>query len=825
MSENTPAAPSTTPVRTLQGAVALFRHAVAGPLARRLATALLAGSLSALAMGGLFAARGADEKPAAGATTAGAAHGKAFAELGQLTPFAPEGYVGSTACAACHKAETTSWSTSHHALAMAPATPESVLGDFSGVTVTQDDAHGRFFREGDRYMVETEGKDGKPATFQVSDTFGWTPLQQYLVTFPDGRRQVLPWAWDTRPKAEGGQRWFHVYEQTPKPGDSIHWTGVLQTWNHMCAECHSTALEKGYDLSKDTYATTFSEVSIGCESCHGPGAGHVAWAAKAPRPEDKLKGFEAAFAPRKPIDFTPDPKTGSPKVSDPAAARPPGDEVELCARCHSRRGLLSEHWKPGQPLADTHSESFLTQGLFEADGQMRDEVFNDQAFKQSKMYAKGVVCSDCHDPHSGHLKAEGAQVCSQCHLPERFAAESHTGHKPGPGAPDCISCHMPARTYMRVDVRHDHSFRIPRPDLSESLGTPNTCNACHADKSAEWAAVAIARWHGPERKGFQTYGQAFRDARRGDAAARAKLIAIANDPAVPGVARATAVDALAAYPSRAGSAAVEGALKDADPLVRVAALRALIGAPVAERWRLAGPLLEDPVLAVRLAAARDVADVPPDALPPADAKRLTAALAAYEEALRVDADRPEGRANRATYFLMRRDPAAAERELEAGLKLEPGAAGLAVNLADIYRNTGREAEAERLLRDTLAVTFDPAPLHHALGLSLVRQKRSQEALAELEEAVRLASDNARFAYVLAVALQSLGDQAQSQKVLAEALKRNPNDVDLLGLALNAALNRRDLAAASADAERLSTLRPDDQSLAGLLARLRGAQKR
>lgn len=738
--------------------------------------------------------------------------------VGERAATAPEGYVGSRACASCHAAQAQAWAASHHAGAMAPADARTVLGDFSGVTATHGASSARFLKEGERFRVEAEGRDGRPATFEITHTFGLTPLQQYLVAFPDGRMQVLPWAWDSRPKADGGQRWIHVYEQEIRAADPLHWTGPLQTWNHMCAECHSTALTKGYDPAADTYATRFSEVSIGCESCHGPGAGHLAWASGTPRPDVPLKGFVSAFARRQPVDFSPAPDTGSPRAS---AAHPAGDEVEMCARCHSRRGIVSEDWRPGRPLMDTHAPTFLSEGLFEADGQMRDEVFNDHLFKQSKMYARGVVCTDCHDPHSGRLKAEGAQVCAQCHAPDTFAARAHTGHPAGPGTPDCISCHMPERTYMRVDRRHDHSFRIPRPDLSARLGTPNTCNACHVDRTAEWAAEAVARWHGPARKGFQTYAEAFHAARAGDPAAREQLIAIARDGAVPAVARATALDELARFPSRATAEVLEKGLADPDPLVRVAALRAVQGEPPAARWRLAGRLLDDPVRAVRLAAARAVADVPAGRLPEPDAKRLSTALAAYEAELLLNADRPEGRANLATFRLAQGDVAAAERELKAGLAMEPGASALAVNLADLYRLQGREADAEAVLRAALARSGDPAPIHHALGLALVRQKRMAEAMPELAAAARLAPGNPRFAYVEAVALRSAGDEAQSRAVVAEALARHPYDVGLLGLALNDAMGRRDLPAARGAADRLSRMRPDDREVRDLSTRLQG----
>ncbi len=700
---------------------------------------------------------------------------------------------------------------------MAEAKPATVSGDFSNARIDFKGAHARFFRDGSRFLVETEGQDGKLTVFQVSHTFGVTPLQQYLVTFPDGRLQALPWAWDTRPKSAGGQRWFHLYQDRPIPAaDPLHWTRLMQNWNYMCAECHSTDLHKNYDAATNAFKTTFAEISVGCETCHGPAAGHVAWAKGSRNPAQKNRGFATAAAQRPAANWAPDPKTGSPAHG---VARPPGDEVETCAICHSRRGQQAENWRPGQTLLDTHLPPMLDAGLFEDDGQMKDEVFNDHAFKQSLMYARGVVCTDCHDPHTAKPKLAGAAVCSQCHMASHFATAAHTGHAKGPGAPDCISCHMPARTYMVVDRRHDHSFRIPRPDISAKIGTPNACNDCHTDKSFAWAADAVTRWHGAERHGHQTYAEAFHAARAGDPAARDPLLALAADTSVPGIARATALTEVQRFPSNKTDTATTAALTDADPMVRIAALRGLAAQQADTRWQRANALLNDAVPAVRMEAAELLSDVPEATLAPADMSRLEKAAGEYAAAQRLIADRPEGRANLGNFLLHRGDAAGAEAEFKAGLRLTPDAAPLAVNLADLYRAQGREDDAQATLRAAIAAAPQAAAPHYALGLSLIRQKNYPGAVKELAQAATLAPEDPRYAYVYAVALQSTGDASAALKIVQGGLAHNPTDPQLLQLALNDALKNNDTTHAAALAKTLASMAPDDSNVAELAARL------
>ena len=533
------------------------------------------------------------------------------------------------------------------------------------------------------------------------------------------------------------------------------------------------------------FATTWAEISVGCEACHGQGSAHIAWAKEQQswwpfgKREDPSKGLLVSFDDRAGVTWLPDPATGNPHRN-----LPPGllrKEVETCGLCHARRGEFSEDWVPGRWLSETHAVSPLVPGLYTADGQMLDEVYNYGSFKQSKMFAAGVTCSDCHDPHSAELRLPGDGVCLQCHAAKYESAE-HSHHEGGDPPLACSSCHMPVRTYMVVDQRHDHSFRIPRPDLSVKLGTPNACNDCHTDKTAAWAATAVEGWFGPKREGFQHYAEAFHAGWSGGAGAADLLASVAADGNAPAIARASALTALAGQLSPANLPLARGGLRDRDPMVRLGALDMLDGTPLEQRWPLASPLLSNSVQGVRIRAAALLADAPVAQLPAADRERLASATDEFIAAQRLNADRPEGRAALASFYARRGQAAEAEAEYLAALKLSPQYAPAAANLADLYRQLGRESESESILRTALASSPDDAGLHHALGLTLVRMKRLDQALAELRRANELDPASSRYAYVYAVALDSTGRRADAIAALKDNLARHPDDRDtLMGL--------------------------------------------
>ena len=747
-------------------------------------------------------------------------------EVGARAPSAPT-YVGSGTCAGCHQAEAKLWDTSQHKAAMAHATDKTVLGDFNEASFDYFGVHSRFFRRSGKFLVETDGPDGKLAVFEVKYTFGVDPLQQYLVEFPDGRLQVLALAWDSRPQDKGGQRWFHVYpDEEIKHDDILHWTKLNQNWNFMCAECHSTGLRKNYDARTDRFATTWAEISVGCETCHGQGSAHAAWARDQKswwpfgKHEDASKGLLVNFDERRGVTWPIDPKTGTAHRSlAPAALR---KEVETCGLCHARRAGFSEDWVPGQSLSQTHVVEPLARNTYHPDGQVRDveEPYNYTPFKQSRMFAAGVTCSDCHEPHSSKLRASGDGVCLQCHASGQYADVKHRHHASVDPPPACISCHMQARTYMIVDPRHDHAFRVPRPDLSVRLGTPNACNDCHSDKPAPWAAAAIEQWFGPRREGFQTYAAAFHAARAEATDASLLLAAVAADSNAPAVARASALSELAPYVSPGNIGAARTGLADPDPMVRIGALDMLENIPADQLWPIVSPLLADPVRGVRIRAAALLAPVPTGSQPKPDRERFDSAASEFVAAQRANAERPEARTTLANFLAQRGQVAAAEAEYKAALLLSPQYATAAINLADLYRQRGRDSEGESALRGAIAVSPRDAALHHALGLTLTRLKRPDEALGEFRRATEVEPAQARYQYVYAVALHSGGRRDEAMAVLKQALKTHAGNRDILSALVSFSRLAGDLPAALGYAEQLALITPDDRNLAILIGQLR-----
>jgi tetratricopeptide (TPR) repeat protein len=682
-------------------------------------------------------------------------------------------FVGSDRCADCHAAEFDQWRGSQHAAAMQHASPASVLGDFDDASFSYAGVTTRFFSRDGTFWIHTDGPDGVPGDFEVKYTFGVAPLQQYLVELSGGRLQAVSVAWDSRPREQGGQRWFHLYpDERVDHRDELHWTRRAQNWNFMCADCHSTDVRKGYDAGADAYATRYAEISVGCEACHGPGSAHVAWAEE--ERDDPAKGLVVALDERRGVAWRPDPATGKPRRSVPRGTE---REMDVCAQCHARRAQIAEDYQAGQPFMDHYLPALLTPELYHADGQQKDEVFIWGSWLQSRMHQAGVTCSDCHDPHTQKLRAPGNAVCAQCHAPATYDAESHHRHPTGSTGAQCAGCHMPPATYMVVDPRRDHSMRVPRPDESIALGVPNACNACHSDRDAKWAAQAVRGWLGRDARGSQSFGATFHAAEGGDPEALRELATLGFDSTQPPVVRASALERLARH-GRVDPSLAYRAARDPQPLLRLVAARLAEALPYPMRVESLMPLLDDERRAVRIEAARVLAGAEAR-LPPERAPDWQRAAGEYLGTLDYNADRPESVAALGNFRAAQGQLDEALRAYGDARRLEPTFIPAYVNAADALRATGRDAEAVSLLEEGLVQVPGSADLHHVLGLAQVRLGQTDAAVSSLARAADLAPRSARYAYVYAVALHSTGRPGEAIRQLERVLERWPADRDML----------------------------------------------
>ncbi len=732
-------------------------------------------------------------------------------------------YVGRDTCAECHPSQTELWTGSHHDQAMAVATEESVLGDFDHAEFSRLGVTTRMFRRGEQFWVNTEGPDGGLHDYQVKYTFGVTPLQQYMIELPDGRVQVLRVSWDTKQK-----KWFYVpppdaRDERLMPGDPLHWTGLAQNWNTMCAECHSTHLQKNYDLEKNVYHTTYSEIDVSCEACHGPGSLHVELAGSRSLFWDRKRGYALAQLKGPPVKGTRLENTGNQK------------QIEACAPCHSRRAPILDNYHAGKRFEDYYSPVLLTPGLYHADGQILDEVYVYGSFLQSKMYAEGVKCSDCHDSHSLKLKYSGNRLCEQCHQPGKYDSPSHHHHQPETPAALCINCHMPSRTYMEIDPRRDHSLRIPRPDLSVQLGTPNACNDCHQkpEESAQWAADAVRQWYGDGQPGDRQpgikrgphYGVALAAAREGKPEGAALVRRLLRRKDTPDIVRATAIDLLDGLVTASGvgddpardnfstipqrnnlstttqaadlSALSHEALMHKNPLVRAAAVRTISVDVLNHSIDDVAGRLDDPVRLVRMAAARRLVAVGNRLADSRFRESLDRAVEEYRLGQLVMSDRAGSHLNLASMYEMLGKRRAASDSLRTAIRVEPYLTGPRGELARLLDLRGgedasiganfkaevrslRQQEVDLLARDFQLLPGDPT-LRYRQGMLLYLLDEPDRALVALRAACNLAPNayQSWLALALLCEKQQLWDEALG--ALGQMHKLRPGDPAIGGI--------------------------------------------
>ena len=700
------------------------------------------------------------------------------------------GFVGREKCVDCHEGAYELWVGSDHDNAMDIANEQTVLGNFNDAELEHDGITSRFYRKDDGYFVFTEGTGGEMAEFEVLYTFGIEPLQQYLVSFPGGRLQALSVAWDTEEN-----RWFDLYpESTFSPDDWLHWTRNGQNWNGMCAECHSTNLKKNYDAATSSFDTTWSEIDVSCEACHGPASLHLAWAEVDPAARPEIKDYGLVV------------NTGGLDSRQ---------QVDLCAPCHSRRSEFGDYDHTQTHFLDAHLPSLLAEGTYHVDGQILEEDYVWGSFVQSKMYQSGVWCSDCHDAHSLALHKEGNDLCLQCHQAATYDAYEHHFHQktvegqPSDGAL-CVKCHMPEQPFMVIDDRADHSIRVPRPDLTRQLGVPNACgqSGCHDDQTVDWSVDAFTQWYGTTRRPH--FGTVLAAARSGDSDAVEGLILLAEDPLYPAIVRATALHALQAFPGPQAFGVVQRALADDEPLLRVTAVEVVAADGPEQMVELLAPLLFDPVRVVRLRTAARLNAVGREYFTHDQRQTLTKELDDFIDTMKASLDFAASGLTLGNLYEEQRDATQAERFYRTALEVDDLFFPAKVNLAILLSQQGRISESEQLLREVLEAYPDQYDSSYSLALLLVGEGRSDEALPYLARAAGGLPQRARVHYNYGLLLAQLDNPQEAESALITARDLEPQNIDYLFALVDFYFKRGQLDAALEHAQRIISAHPQNR---------------
>lgn len=652
--------------------------------------------------------------------------------------------VADTDCAGCHAEQVELWQMSDHARSMQVAEGAHVGASFDGEVVSYEGLTARFFKQDETYFVELT-EPGDTGIYAIRYTFGYYPLQQYLIAKGEDRLQVVPFAWDSRDQDQGGQHWFHMEEARGEARFArFNWQQPLQNWNGMCADCHSSGLVRHYDVERDRFATQFSELNVGCLSCHTLPEQHETAATS--RATSSLGGSWQRSPAEKVAHWVG--QAGNHRLA-----------MDTCFACHSLRAPLTDRFVPGELFLDHFTPEWIQPPFYQGDGQIAEEVYVYGSFQQSKMYAAGVSCLDCHDAHSNQLKVSGNGLCLQCHSPQIYDLEAHHRHEQGSTAAQCVTCHMPGKTYMGVDFRRDHRFAKPDPAVHQLTGSTDLCQDCHEDRWQQWmksrkGSTALDEIDGPLTSG-RLMLNALRSGHQADPLLGFKL---AQDVELNAIEQASALGMVSSQVIARRPDLLAAALTSSSDLVRLAAVQQAAYIPASLKPTMLAPLLEDARRAIRVAAARAMGSAIKKANPPGS---TVLALKELDLALAQSAWRGEGRLMLSAQALQLGDTSQAIKQLLKALDIDPFFIGIYLNLADIYRLTGDEAKVLETLDLGIKNISDAGPLLYSKALTLIRQEDYLGAVKQLQMASELDPLNPDYAFVRLLALQKVGRTTQA----------------------------------------------------------------
>lgn len=658
-------------------------------------------------------------------------------------------YVGPQTCASCHASEFQSWKTSHHYHAMEIASDSTVLANFNNTEFIADGCDYKFFRKKNDFYVKTIGADNKTHNFKIAYTFGFHPLQQYLIELPGGKIQVLRASWNVDEK-----KWFHQYSgNTISNNDWLHWTGGGQRWNTMCSDCHSTGVEKNYNATADTFNTTWQVLNVSCESCHGPASKHIEFVNS--------------------IDYKNNPQHGNSFIlalHDSST----GEQINSCAPCHSRRMKMGE----GFTTTENHLNFFIPQipvaPDYQADGQIQEEDYEYTSFLQSKMYMAQVQCSNCHNPHSGEIKLIGNALCLQCHS-KNLDAPAHTHHNTTSNGAQCINCHMPTHTYMGIDARHDHSFKIPRPDLSLKFGVTNACNQCHADKDAAWANQYFSKWY--DSIPHNEFTQELIGASLFDTSSALHIKNILSNNMFPPAVKAAAIYYAGYISDPAVLQLMLQMLTDSSALIRYQILKSLTAYPSDAWMHAVTPLLSDKIKMVRLAAAELFTGATASVFENDDWENFISSKSEFENFLRYQFDFPSGHLMMGNYLMNENLIDSSRKEFLAALKMDSLLIPARIKLATSLSMLNKNDQALQQLKRVINIDSESTTGWYFLALLQNQLNDNNAALQSFQKAISLKPTDARVYYNFAIFCEQQQRMTDAETYYKKAVDMSPASED------------------------------------------------